>query len=158
MHRGVEDVARPRGVLTFVGSSDERPERERELAEAFSARGVDGLVIVPCAPDQSYLLRDRQAGTGIVFVDRPPRFMPGDAVRERQRRRRPRGGRAPDRPGSSPDRASSAIVCRCSPPTERLRGYHEALGAARHRARPELERTELADSAAGEQRRGSCSR
>src|SRR5215207_10346147 len=64
VHRGVEDVARPRGVLTFVGSSDERPERERELAEAFSARGVDGLVIVPCARDQSYLLRDHQAGTG----------------------------------------------------------------------------------------------
>ena len=43
VHRGVEDVARERGVLTFAGSSDERPERERELAEAFSARRVDGL-------------------------------------------------------------------------------------------------------------------
>ena len=31
VHRGVEDVARPRGVLTFVGSSDEMPTREREL-------------------------------------------------------------------------------------------------------------------------------
>jgi LacI family transcriptional regulator len=80
VHRGVEDVARPRGVLTFVGSSDERPERERELAETFSARGVDGLVIVPCATDQSYLLRDHQAGTALVFVDRPPRYIPGHAV------------------------------------------------------------------------------
>ena len=80
VHRGVEDVARPHGVLTFVGSSDEDPARERELAEAFGARGVDGLVIVPCATDQSYLLRDHQAGTALVFVDRPPRFMPGDAV------------------------------------------------------------------------------
>ena len=44
VHRGVEDVARRHGVLTFVGSSDEDPARERELAEAFSARGVDGLV------------------------------------------------------------------------------------------------------------------
>ena len=61
VHRGVEDVARPLGVLTFVGSSDERPERELELAEAFGARGVDGLVIVPCASDQSYLRRDQQA-------------------------------------------------------------------------------------------------
>ena len=80
VHRGVEDVARPHGVLTFVGSSDEKPARERELAEAFGARGVDGLVIVPCASDQSYLMRDHQAGTALVFVDRPPRFMPGDAV------------------------------------------------------------------------------
>ena len=75
VHRGVEDVARPRGVLTFVGSSDEQPERERELAETFGARGVDGLVIVPCAADQSYLMRDRDAGTALVFVDRPPRFI-----------------------------------------------------------------------------------
>ena len=80
VHRGVEDVARPHGVLTFVGSSDEQPERERELAETFGARGVDGLVIVPCAPDQSYLMRDHEAGTALVFVDRPPRFMPGHAV------------------------------------------------------------------------------
>ena len=35
VHRGVEDVARARGMLTLVGSSDEEPERERELAEAF---------------------------------------------------------------------------------------------------------------------------
>src|SRR3954454_20966416 len=80
VHRGVEDVARPRGVLTFVGSSDERPERERELAETFGARGVDGLVIVPCATDQSYLMRDHRAGTALVFVDRPPRYIPGHAV------------------------------------------------------------------------------
>src|ERR671918_177984 len=37
LHRGVEDVARSHGVLTFAGSSDEDPERERELAEAFAA-------------------------------------------------------------------------------------------------------------------------
>src|SRR5918995_4480706 len=78
VHRGVEDVARPRGVLTFVGSSDEDPARELELAEAFGARGVDGLVVVPCASDQSYLLRDQQSGIALVFVDRPPHFLRGD--------------------------------------------------------------------------------
>ena len=31
VHRGIEDVARERGVLTFAGSTDELPEREREL-------------------------------------------------------------------------------------------------------------------------------
>ena len=60
MHRGVEDVARTHGVLTFAGSSDEEPERERELADAFGARGVDGLVIVPCSADQGYLQRERR--------------------------------------------------------------------------------------------------
>lgn len=80
VHRGVEDVAREKGVVTFAGSSDEKPERERELVDAFSARGVDGLVIVPCGTDQGYLRRERQAGTQIVFVDRPGRFIDGDAV------------------------------------------------------------------------------
>ena len=61
VHRGVEEVARERGVLTFAGSSDQIPQRERELAEAFGARGVDGLIIVPASTDHSYLLRDRDA-------------------------------------------------------------------------------------------------
>lgn len=80
VHRGVEDVAWSRGVLVLAGSSDEQPDRERELAEAFAARGVDGLVIVPCGTDQSYLLREREMGTELVFVDRPPRFIDADAV------------------------------------------------------------------------------
>ena len=80
VHRGVEEIARGRGVLTFSGSSDEDPGRERELVGAFAARGVDGLVIVPCGDDQSYLLRERRTGTALVFVDRPPRFFDADAV------------------------------------------------------------------------------
>ena len=80
LHRGIEDVARERGVLTFAGSSDERPERERQLAEAFGARGVDGLILAPAATDHSFLLRDRAAGVAIVFVDRPGRFIDADAV------------------------------------------------------------------------------
>src|SRR3954466_10531 len=80
VHRGVEDIARTHGVLTFVGSSDENEQRERALAEAFAARGVDGLVIVPSASDQSYLMRDHQAGIALVFVDRPPHYFRGDAV------------------------------------------------------------------------------
>ena len=81
VHRGVEDVARERGVLTLVGSSDEEPDRERELAEAFSARGVDGLIVASAARDNSYLLRDRAAGVALAFVDRPPDFIDADAVR-----------------------------------------------------------------------------
>src|SRR4051794_16110817 len=146
VHRGVEDVARPHGVLTFVGSSDERPERERELAEAFGARGVDGLVIVPCAADQSYLLRDHQAGTPLVFVDRPPRFIPGDAVvsdnaggaRAAVEHLIARGHR---RIGFLGDRLSIFTAA------ERRAGYRLALAGAGLPAAPELERVELVDSA-----------
>jgi LacI family transcriptional regulator len=80
VHRGIEDVARTHGVLTIAGSSDEMPERERELADAFGARGVDGLAIVPCGPDQGYLQRERRLGAQLVFVDRPARFIDADAV------------------------------------------------------------------------------
>jgi LacI family transcriptional regulator len=80
VHRGVEEVAREHGVIVFVGSSDEDAEREHELADAFGARGVDGLILVPSGTDQSYLQRERRAGVGIVFVDRPPRLIDADAV------------------------------------------------------------------------------
>src|SRR3954463_15316864 len=80
VHRGVEDVARSRGVLTLAGSSDEVPERERELAEAFGARGVDGLIVASAVQDSSYLLPERHAGVALAFVDRPPRFLDADAV------------------------------------------------------------------------------
>jgi LacI family transcriptional regulator len=80
LHRGVEDVARQRGVLVFAGSSDENPDRERELIEGLVAHGVDGLIIAPTAGDHSFLVRERDAGVLLVFVDRPPRFLDADAV------------------------------------------------------------------------------
>jgi LacI family transcriptional regulator len=80
IHRGVEEVARDRGVVAFAGSSDEDAERERELIEAVLARRVDGLIIVPTGDDYSFLLRDVAAGIGLVFVDRPPLALDADCV------------------------------------------------------------------------------
>jgi len=80
VHRGIEDVARARGVLIFSGSSDDDPALERELAMSFSAHGVDGLVIVPAGTDHRYLERERAAGVALVFVDRPPQRILADAV------------------------------------------------------------------------------
>jgi LacI family transcriptional regulator len=78
--RSIESAVRERGMLTLVGSSDADADRERELAEAFFSRRVDGLVVVPAGEDQSYLRADRDAGVGIVFVDRPPSLLAADAV------------------------------------------------------------------------------
>src|ERR1700712_3078188 len=80
VHRGIEDVARERGVLIFSGSSDDDAELERELALSFSAHGVDGLVVVPAGTDHRYLERERAAGVALVFVDRPPQRILADAV------------------------------------------------------------------------------
>jgi LacI family transcriptional regulator len=136
VHRGAEEVARERGVLTFAGSADERPERERELAEAFAGRGVDGLIVAPAPGDHSYLLRERAAGVALVFVDRPPGFIDADVVLSDNAG----GARAATEHliaagheriaflGDRPELATAA---------ERLRGYREAL-ATHGLADPEL--------------------
>jgi LacI family transcriptional regulator len=126
VHRGVEDVARTRGVLPLVGSSDEQPERERELAEAFGARGIDGLIVASAVRDSSYLLRERAAGVALVFVDRPPRFLDADSVvtdnaggaRVAVEHLLEAGHRRIGFLGDRPDLFTAA---------ERLRGYRETL-------------------------------
>ncbi len=80
LHRAIEEQARDRNVLVLAGSSDEDPDRERSLIGNFAGRRVDGLIIVPTGPDQSYLMTERRAGTGIVFVDRTPTFFDADCV------------------------------------------------------------------------------
>ena len=145
VHRGVEDGARKNGVLTFAGSSDEEPVRERELAEALGARGVDGLIIVPCSSDQGYLVRERDSGTALVFADRPPRFLDADAVvadnaggaRAAVEHLLAAGHR---RIGFLGDRLSVFTA------VERRSGYRRALALAGIGADPALERHELVDS------------
>ena len=78
--RTVENIARDRGVLLLIGSLDEDPARERQLAHALIDRRVDGLVIVPSGRDQSYLISEQRAGTCLVFVDREPKLLDADAV------------------------------------------------------------------------------
>jgi LacI family transcriptional regulator len=80
VHRGVEDFSRERRFLTFAGSSDDDDQRERDLATAFVARRVDGLLIAPAGRDHRYLERERAAGVPLVFVDRPARWLEADAV------------------------------------------------------------------------------
>ena len=78
--RGVEEATRERGQLVITGSSDEDPERERELAHLFSERRVDGLLIVPAGDDHHYLEPELRGGIHVVFIDRPPGNVAADAV------------------------------------------------------------------------------
>ena len=80
LSRAVEEVARAHDSLLFTGSSGEDARREQDLALAFCARRVDGLVVVPAGPDHRYLLPELAAGTAAVFVDRPARQIDADAV------------------------------------------------------------------------------
>lgn len=78
--RAVEEVARARGRQVLTGSSDEDPDRERELALEFCSRRVDGLIVVPAGPQHEYLAHEIGAGTPVVFVDRPAGDISADTV------------------------------------------------------------------------------
>ncbi|MFD5464595.1 LacI family DNA-binding transcriptional regulator [Kitasatospora sp. NPDC127059] len=80
LSRAVEVVAAEHGCLLFTGSSAEDPHRERDLALAFCARRVDGLIVVPTGDDHRYLLPESAAGTPVVFLDRPAAAIEADAV------------------------------------------------------------------------------
>lgn len=79
--RAVLDVARSHEYLVLAGCSDENPVFEKELAQAFCARRVDGLVIVP-APggDHRYLVAEMRMGTAVVFADRPATGIDADTI------------------------------------------------------------------------------
>ncbi len=78
--RAVEDEARDRGVQVLIGSLDEDPDREREMARTLIDRQVDGVIIVPAGHDQSYLQTERRLGACVVFLDREPNLFSADAV------------------------------------------------------------------------------
>jgi LacI family transcriptional regulator len=78
--RAVEEVARTRGYLLLVASSDEDPQKEREVLRAFCSRRVDALIVVPAGTDHQFLASELSAGTAVVFVDRPGTVGKADSV------------------------------------------------------------------------------
>jgi LacI family transcriptional regulator len=80
LHRAIEDEARLRGVHVLIGSLDEDPQRERELAREFAQRRTDGLILAPAGPDQGYLAAELPPGTPVVFVDRSAAGFAADTV------------------------------------------------------------------------------
>ena len=102
--RGLETVARDRGLLTLVGSSDDDAVRERELAEAFASRRVDGLVVAPGRRGPRLPARRPRRGRGDGVRRPAARAARGRHRGQRQRRRRGGRDRAPDRARAPPDR------------------------------------------------------
>ena len=80
LHRAVEDAAREEGILVLAGSSDEHPERERELIDAFTLRRVDGLIVLPTGSTDDQLAAVRHRGTPVVCADRLVELDRGDTV------------------------------------------------------------------------------
>lgn len=80
LHRAIEEAMRERGILVIAASSDEQPERERELIDVFTLRRVDGLIVVPTGSGDEQLAAVSSQGTPIVCVDRPTEFDHVDTV------------------------------------------------------------------------------
>jgi LacI family transcriptional regulator, galactose operon repressor len=71
LHRAVVDTARAQGILVLSASSDESPEDEREAVAAFTARRVDGVVLMPTSAEHGWIDDTLAAGASMVMVDRP---------------------------------------------------------------------------------------
>jgi LacI family transcriptional regulator len=80
INRAVESVASARNTAVFAASLDDDPAREVALVKAFTRRRVDGLILTTITGDHGYLQAEREQGTPIVFVDRPPIGLLVDAV------------------------------------------------------------------------------
>jgi LacI family transcriptional regulator, galactose operon repressor len=79
--RGIEEVARKHRYLVLAGSTDGLREREDQLVEAFVARRVDGLIVVPSGPGVGPLQAELERGTPVVFLDLELEGLAVDLVR-----------------------------------------------------------------------------
>ena len=97
--RVIEQVAWTHDTLLLTCSTEEDPEREKELVQELCQRRVDGLVVVPTYADHSFSRRDRDGHAYGVY--RPSsRWSRGRYGPHRQRPRSSPGNRAPCRPGA----------------------------------------------------------
>lgn len=67
---GLRSVLRPGGHVLIAGSTDERPDWERDLVDACVRARVDGLVMTPCGPVPDAVVRLAAAGLPVVLMDR----------------------------------------------------------------------------------------
>lgn len=77
--RGIEEVTADHDALVLTAAA-QSAEREHSTLLALSSRRVDGLIIIPSGPDQSFLRSEQTAGLPMVFVDRPPTGITADTV------------------------------------------------------------------------------
>lgn len=147
IHRAVEEVARARSMLVLAASLDENAERERRVAGMLIERGVDGLVIVPCADDYDWIREHQRAGVAFVFADRAPQPLHADAVLS-DHRAGTRQGIEHLLAGGHTRIAFLGDDLRIQTARDRYAGYCDVLTQAGLPIAPELVRTDLRTAAA----------
>jgi LacI family transcriptional regulator len=76
----VEEVVHEHGFMLIVGTCHDRRERERAVVDSLLMRRVDGLLLVSCDVDHSYMRVGSRLPVPIVFIDRPPRSVEADHI------------------------------------------------------------------------------
>jgi LacI family transcriptional regulator len=77
---GAEEVFRKAGLELIVATTESDPEREPLVVKTMLERRVQALLIVPLSDNHSYLEGERQLGTPLIFVDRPPVNLTADSI------------------------------------------------------------------------------
>jgi len=129
IHRGVEEVARERGVAVMAASLDRRDDLEGDIVRTFASRRVDGLLLVPTAKDQAYLATELRSGWPVVCVDRTPVGVSVDVVLSDNRD----AARAATQHLISHGHRRIAVICDASTlmtARDRLDGYRDAMRSA----------------------------
>lgn len=136
--RAIEDVAVASGRRVIVASSDFEPEREHSIIDSLVAQRLGGLLIVPVGRDHSYLAREMELGTAIVFIDRPQGNLEADTITLDDYG----GARAATEHLVAYGHRRIAVLAqslRIYTMTERYRGYRDALTEAGIEFDPTLE-------------------
>ncbi len=68
--RSIEDIASKRGYTVVFGSSDENPDKLKNLISSLSARGIDGFIIVPSENSEKTIKSLAKEKAPIVLLDR----------------------------------------------------------------------------------------
>lgn len=76
----ISTVATRERMHIVMASSEEDAATERTLALDLCQRQVGGLIVVPTAEDHSYLQREVELGTPVIFLDRPGTGIPADVI------------------------------------------------------------------------------
>jgi len=70
MVRGIESALLARGYYAILGNTDGDEGRERDLANGFMSRGIDGLILASVSREDKIVHDTAEAGTPIVTVNR----------------------------------------------------------------------------------------
>ncbi|AXH35155.1 LacI family transcriptional regulator [Humibacter sp. BT305] len=77
---GIERELSQHGFTMLLATTADSADSEARVVDSLLAQRVRALLLIPVADDQSYLEGERQLGTPIIGVDRPPRDLVADTV------------------------------------------------------------------------------